>query len=175
MRSFPFAARRLLSNFGGTLRAMYEGLRAVDLCRPELERTQGDMRRKTVTKRDDFLDDMEDQCTVRGVCPPPLYPQVGHIVPFALGRTAVPLRLLFFAVVALLLPEHVQRVWDHAGWRHVNDKSNLLVLTPDLHSMMDDGELFLVPNMAGGPHCRGVQSLFLAFAGTLATRRRQER
>jgi hypothetical protein len=72
---------------------------------------------------------------------------------------AVPHRWLFVVVVVLFFLEHVQHVWDHGGGRHVNNESNLLVLTPVLHSMMDDGKMILVPNMAG-PIDMGYKVLF---------------
>jgi hypothetical protein len=102
----------------------------------------------TALKKVAFLARRGSRCAVMGVALPPLNAQVAHVVPFALGRTAEPQQSPFFAVVSLFSPTRARRVWERAGDRRVNDDANLLVLSPNLHSMLDDGEMFLLPHMA---------------------------
>jgi hypothetical protein len=92
-----------------------------------------------------FAADRQNRCAVTRHEFLPLPLQIAHIIPRALARTRHPQHSPFWALVRLLHPARSGVIWQLAGGANSNSAANLLLLSPDFHALLDNGEFFLLP------------------------------
>ncbi len=147
LRWYPHVVSRLLEDFPTTLRTVYQGLRAVKLCRPGVPRDEGDADEMASSLRTDVLRERRNRSAVTRFVQARMPLQVCHVVPYALGRHHDRGSLPFFRLVGLVFPFYSAHVWNNAGSLNVHNRRNLVIFDPNTHAMMDDGLFFLQPTL----------------------------
>jgi hypothetical protein len=143
----PRLIRYFVWNFGPTFRVIYHALRAVKtkiLVGASGPRTD---RATPSQKKAEF--DWSQRCAVTGKHKDKVPLECAHILPWSLVSWEQGWLMPFFSCIRLLFsPAIARRVWGLAGGSHVNMLENLMPLTPTMHKMLDNRQMWLVPSLS---------------------------